>query len=83
MPYKDKVLQREAVRRAVQKHRGITETSQGITVDTKKAAKLLLLCKSLDKEVTGLDGKRVNLLTMVRYGISGPTLSEIKRSLLD
>ena len=33
---------------------------------------------ALDKEVTGLDGKRLNLLTTVRWGVAGPTLKEIK-----
>jgi len=33
---------------------------------------------SLNKEITGLDGKRVSLLGMVRYGIGGLTFAEIK-----
>ena len=48
-----------------------------VTIDTKRAAKLLLICKSLDKDITGLDGKKLNLLTLVRYGIGGLTLKEV------
>ena len=33
---------------------------------------------ALDKEVTGLDGKRLNLGTQVRYGINGWTFKELK-----
>ena len=40
--------------------------------------KLGRLLVSLDKGTTGLDGERVNLLSMVRYGVQGPTLREIK-----
>ena len=36
------------------------------------------LLVSLNKEITGLDGKRVSLLGMVRYGIGGMTFAEIK-----
>ena len=45
------------------------------------AAKLLLICKSLDKTTLGLDGERVNLLSMVRYGVAGPTLESVKACL--
>lgn len=55
--------------------------SQVIEVDTRKAAKLLLICNALNREVTGLDGKRVNLLSMVRYGVFGPTFTQVKASL--
>lgn len=58
--------------------KGLTQGLTPIEVDTKKAAKLLMICRALDREVTGLDGKRVQLLTMVRYGISGPTFTEVK-----
>lgn len=78
----DKALQREQTRERVKRYRNKQALhrpiSESVTVDTKKAAKLLLLCKALDREVTGLDGKRVSLLTMVRYGILGQTLKEIK-----
>lgn len=63
MPYKDKVLQKEAVRKAVQRHRGITGgitkqgiTSEGITkypallialADPVKRAKLRRICEEL------------------------------------
>ena len=53
---------------------------QPIEVDVKTAAKLLLICRSCDKEVRGLDGN-VNLLTLIRYGIEGPTLLSIKGQL--
>ena len=36
------------------------------------------LLVSLNKDITGLDTKRVSLLGMVRYGIGGPTFKEIK-----
>ena len=36
------------------------------------------LLVSLNKEITGLDTKRVSLLGMVRYGIGGLTFKEIK-----
>lgn len=59
------------------RRKGSQQGSQ-VTLDTKKAAKLLMICKSLDKETIGLDGKRVNLLTMVRYGVEGPTFKEVR-----
>ena len=39
------------------------------------------LLVSLNKEITGLDRKRVSLLGMVRYGVQGPTFKEIKARL--
>ena len=39
------------------------------------------LLVSLNKEITGLDGKKLNLLGMVRYGIGGPTFKEIKNAI--
>lgn len=48
-----------------------------VTIDTKKAGKLLLICRSLDKNITGLDGRKLNLLTMVRCGIEGLTFKEL------
>ena len=36
---------------------------------------------SLNKEITGLDAKRVSLLGMVRYGIGGLTFKEIKNAI--
>ena len=39
------------------------------------------LLVSLKKEVTGLDGKRVSLLGMMRYVVQGPTFKEIKARL--
>lgn len=88
MPYKDKEKQKDAVKRAVNKRRvlqkGITSSRvlhQGITVDTERAGKLLLVCKSLDKDVTGLGGVRENMLDLVRYGINGPTMRDVYHSL--
>ncbi|KKL80757.1 hypothetical protein LCGC14_2001550 [marine sediment metagenome] len=92
-PYKDKEMksQRQKERRrgeALNTLKPLSEALNMITggkkpiyVDTERAAKLLLISKSLDKEVTGLDGRRVNLLSMVRYGIFGPTMSDVKESL--
>lgn len=51
-----------------------------IEVDTRQAGKLLMICKALDKTIHGLDGK-VNLLSMVRYGVYGPTLESINEQL--
>jgi len=69
-PYKDKVLQRKAVKRAVQKHRGITETEQGIThpilydlIDPIRRRKLEAICESF--KARGLGG-------MVYYGLREP-----------
>ena len=55
--------------------------SHAVEVDVKRAAKLLLICRALDKTVTGLDGKKVNLQSQVRYGVYGPTFEDIKISL--
>lgn len=59
-----------------------TVTPQNVTVDVtvEQAGKLLLICRALDKDIHGLDGK-VNLLSMVRYGVYGPTLESIKHQL--
>lgn len=74
----DKALQREQTRKRVERYRN---RQKGVTVDTEKAGKLLMICNALDKEVTGLDGKGVNLLTMVRYGVEGLTLKGIRDKL--
>lgn len=55
--------------------------SEGSQIDTVRAAKLSLICHALDKTVTGIDGQRVNLLSMVRYGVNGPTMESIKAQL--
>ena len=79
--YKNKGQQREAVRLAVKKHRqGITKGITYRDIDTVTAAKLLMICKACNKEVRGLDGK-VNLLSLIRYGIEGTTLLSIKGQL--
>lgn len=75
MPYKNTVLQREAVKKAVAKHRVLHQGSQVREVSVEQAAKLLLICKALDKEISGLHGK-VNLLDQVRKG--SQTFKEIK-----
>ncbi|MAF43077.1 MAG: hypothetical protein CMI54_02755 [Parcubacteria group bacterium] len=52
-----------------------------IMVDAEKAGKLVMICQALDREVTGLDGKRASLLGMVSYGVFGPTMETVKRQL--
>ena len=49
-----------------------------IWVGVEREAKLLLICKSLDKEIHGLTG-RVSMLEMVRFG--GLSMRGIKASL--
>ena len=85
MPYKDQAMksQRQKERRkgeapAILKPQSEAPMKPLKTIDTEKAAKLLLICNALDKEVIGLDGKKVNLLSMVRYGVNGPTLEKVK-----
>ena len=46
-------------------------------IDPIKRGKLIRISDALNKEVTAPDGRRVNLGTMVRYGIEGFTFSEI------
>jgi len=46
-----------------------------------RAEKLARLLRALDKDITGLDRKRLNLLSTVRYGIGGLTFKEIKEEL--
>ncbi len=55
-------------------------TRSNIEVDARQAGKLLLICRALDKDIHGLDGK-VNLLSMVRYGVFGPTMESVKAQL--
>ena len=59
----------------------IREGNTVIEVDVERAAKLLMICKSLDRQVSGLGGSHANLLSMVRYGINGPTFASIKARL--
>ena len=77
MPYKDKVLQKEAVLQAVRRHRVLQNDKpmEGITdypaivyalVDPIKREKLQRICKSLDKKL----GDGCNLLNLVHYGTS-------------
>ena len=76
---------RERMRRYRDRNKSVTlsgsVTGKDVTVDTERAAKLLLICNALDKSVTGLSGQKVNLLTMVRYGISGPTMESVREQL--
>ena len=58
----------------------ITGGAKTIYVTAEKAARLLLICQSLDRQSQGLRGKE-NLLDLVRYGCSGPTMSGVKESL--
>ena len=46
-----------------------------------KQRRLAMVMRSLDKDTMGLGGKKVNLLSMVRYGTNGPTLKEIEAKL--
>ena len=133
MPYKDQQKQKEAVRKAVERHRkGITENKECNTRDVipeveifegkprflklsdgqildranqpksnkhlwgmvacnraseyrnikSRNTRLVKLLLGLDRDITGLDGKRLNLLETVRYGIGGATLKEIKTRLM-
>ena len=50
-------------------------------IDPVKRAKLLLISRALDKTMTGLDGKPLNLGTLVRFGIFGYRFGEIKELL--
>ena len=84
----NEALQKEQTRKRVERytnkqkalHNG-SVTPQALHVDTLTAAKLLQVCNALDKTVTGLDGKKVNLLSMVRYGVNGPTLTTVSETL--
>lgn len=48
----------------------------GKGTDKEKLAKILTVAKSLDKDIVGLSGKKENLMDLVRYGVSGPTLNQ-------
>jgi len=54
-----------------------TDLSRGMS----KAKRLAVIMRALDRDVTGLDGKRVTLGSMVRYGVSGPTMDEVRVAL--
>ena len=60
--------------------KAITHGTKTIYVTAEKAAKLLMVCHALDRQISGLQGKE-NLLNMVRYGVSGPTMAGVKESL--
>ena len=50
-------------------------------IDPVKKARLIQLSNALNKKVTGIEGKRVNLNSMVLYGIFGCTFDKIKELL--
>ena len=52
-----------------------------VLIDPTKRAKLIQISRALDKTMTGLDGKPLNLGGLVRLGISGFTFSQIKELL--
>ena len=94
MGYKDKEKQkdydRERMRKARQGRTGRVE--QTVTdrrvlhlaealINPVKRAGLVLLSNALNKKVTGIEGKRVNLNGMVRYGVFGFTFDKIKELL--
>ena len=54
--------------------------SKIIEVNEVTAGKLLMICQSCDKTIRDVDGK-VNLLSKIRYGIGGPTLESVKKTL--
>ena len=56
------------------------DVTQDITVDTTGAAKLLMVCNALDRQMGGLTGNE-SLLDLVRYGVYGPTMREVKARL--
>lgn len=56
----------------------ITGGVKPVLVNSEKAAKLMMICKELDKEMAGLGSKKENLLDLVRYGVSGPTMREVR-----
>lgn len=42
-----------------------------------RARRIGMIMMALDKEMTGLDGKKLKLSSLVRYGTSGMTFEEI------
>lgn len=50
-----------------------------IKVDTKTAARLLLICNRLDGDIVHPDGKKGKLSDLIRYG--GITLTEVRNKL--
>ena len=73
---------REKKRNEIDGKRNVLEPPiiKSVTVDKDQAVTLLLICNALDKTIHGLDGK-VNLLSMVRYGVYGPTMESVKAQL--
>ena len=56
---------------------GFTQKGSQIEVGTEKAARLLMIVHSLNKSYIALDGKKGKLSDLVRYGIGGPTMTEV------
>jgi len=59
---------------------GSTALLDAIT-DPVRRDKLTRICQALNKRTTGLDNTPVNLLTMVRLGVSGPTFDVVSEVL--
>ena len=94
MGYKDKEKQKDYDRERMRKARqGRTKwVEQTVTdrrvvhlaealIDPVKKAGLIQLSNALNRKVTGIEGKRVNLNGMVRYGVFGFTFDKIKELL--
>ena len=48
-------------------------------VDSKRRAAMEAICASLDHEINGVDGRKINLRSEVRYGVEGPTLDVVQK----
>ena len=85
MPYKDKGMKTQWQRNHRMKTRGedpVVQSDKGIYVDKEKAKKLVKIAYALDREIVTLGGEKVNLMDMVRYGVNGPTIRQVKGELL-
>lgn len=52
-----------------------------IEVDAKTAAKLLMVCDRLVGDIVHPDGRKGKLSDLIRYGVRGPTLTEVGNKL--
>ena len=77
---KEKALHSDSVTPQSLTERRICHLAEAL-VDPIKRSKLTLISRALGRTMTGLDGKPLNLWTMVRYGIEGYTFNEIKELL--
>ena len=59
----------------------VNETRLGSGLDVEKAAKLLMIANSLNRDYIALDGKKGKLSDLVRYGIDGLTMTQVKERL--